>query len=176
MGSPGASPAVNIHRGRGGWWRRPGKSVFTGESPWPQDGAAQLARRQPHKAALVLGEMRVDESGATFSILDPPPLATLPTWVPAKGVWPRPSCSNAGLLGSAPQLPGGPTAPAAAAVSFSCRRVLRCICCRINSSRSRWRCAEYRQEGKSIGQAPKPKGLAHRDVDPPVAASLVLSG
>lgn len=85
--------------------------------------------------------------GATFSILDPLPLATLPTWVPAKGVWPRPSCSKAGLLGSAPQLPGGPTAPAAAAVSFSCRRVLRWICCRISSSRSRWRCAENREEG-----------------------------
>lgn len=142
-------PAAHIHRGRGGWWRWPGESVIAGESPWPHDGATQFAWGQPHKATLVLGEMEVDEGGVTFSILDPPPLATtLSTWVPAKGVWPRFSCSKAGLLGSAPQLPGGPTAPAAAAaVSFSCRRVLRWICCRIRSSRSRWRCAKNREVG-----------------------------
>lgn len=89
---------------------------------------------------------KADEGIATFSMLDPPSTVNLPTWDPVKGVWPRLSCSKAGLLGSVPQLPGGPTAPAAAAaVSFSCRRVLRWICCRISSSRSLWRCPENRK-------------------------------
>lgn len=74
-GNPlGASPVVHIHRRRGSWWRGPGKSVVTGESPWPQDGATQLACGEPHKVTLVLGETKVHEGGHLQHLGHPPPL------------------------------------------------------------------------------------------------------